>query len=369
VVQIPTDIEPEWLTEVLRGSGALTCGRVEAVDQAPTSAFNSSTAHLRLRLSQDAPGDAPTALILKRNTPAEWSVLAGQAEVAFYQLIARTPDHPAIIVPCLSSGIDEGSGDSFVLLKDLSSSHEVVVPRDVQLAMVDGVPADAQITAVVDTLARLHAYWWERVTEPIEVNDWWQDLKGFNASLELLTKAWHSVVRDHGAWLPAEVIELYERILSRLSGFWEREIRDRMRERRNLSLVHGDAYFANFLCPIPPGTGTTYLIDWQSPCFDIPANDLVNLCATFWTAQQRNDQLRERRILRRYHDMLCVGGVTGYSLDDLHADYTRTLIDWVFVPVMDAADGSARDYWWPKMRCLIAAYHDWNCEAMLSPHG
>jgi hypothetical protein len=367
VVHIPAEIESEWLTAVLRGSGALAHGRVEAVAQAPTSAFNSHTAHLLISFSQDAPDDVPTELILKRNATAEWSVLAGQEEVAFYQLIARSPDHPTGIVRCLGSGIDEETGSSFVLLEDLSSSHQVVVPRDVQIAMVDGVPAEAQIVAVVDTLARIHAYWWERVTAPVEVTEWSRDHKGFNAFLELQTDAWLAVVRDHGAWLPAEVVEFYGRILPELGGYWERELRGRMRERRNLSLVHGDAYFANFLTPIPPGTGTTYLIDWQSPSFEIPASDLANLCATFWTARQRSDQSRERRILRRYHDQLCAGGVTGYTLDDLHADYTRALIDWVHVPVRDAADGAVRAYWWPKMQCVIAAYRDWNCDAMLSP--
>jgi Phosphotransferase enzyme family len=34
------------------------------------------------------------------------------------------------------------------------------------------------------------------------------------------------------------------------------------------------------------------------------------------------------------------------------------LLDWTLVPVQDAADGSRRDYWWPKMCCLLDAFAD-----------
>lgn len=136
--------------------------------------------------------------------------------------------------------------------------------------------------------------------------------------------------------------------------------------RERLTLVHGDTYFANFLAPTAPVGGTTYLIDWQSPSFDVGASDLANMCATFWTARQRHEQHREDRILRRYHDQLAAGGVTDYTLGDLRADYARSLIDWILVPVQDAADGSLPGSWWPKMQCLIAAFRDWTCAAMLS---
>ncbi len=367
MIDIDSEAGPGWLTAVLRESGVLPTGRIEAVEQASTAAFNSSTAHLRIRPSRDAPPGLPTELIFKQNTAEPWSVLAGQYEVAFYQLVARSDGHPAVIVPCLATGLDEQTGDSFVLLEDVSRTHHVVVPRDVQIAMIDGVPPEAEIMAVVDTLARLHAYWWERVTEPIEVTTWSRDEAEFGSYLAHRTAAWLSVARDHGSWLPAEVTGFYQRILAELPGYWERELRDRMREHRQLTLVHGDAYFANFMGPITPGAGATYLIDWQSPSFEIGAADLANLCATWWTTQQRADQDREERILGRYHERLRDCGVTGYSLGDLRADYRRALIDWVLVPVQDAADGSKVDYWWPKMQCLMAAFRDWNCEDMLSP--
>jgi hypothetical protein len=85
--------------------------------------------------------------------------------------------------------------------------------------------------------------------------------------------------------------------------------------------------------------------------------------ATFWNRQQRHDGDREAEVLRRYHRRLVAGGVTGYTFDNLLNDYRHGLIFWVLVPVQDAADGSPRDCWWPKMQCLLDAFLDHGCAA------
>jgi hypothetical protein len=360
-----TEVDPGWLTATLRRSGALPRGEVLTVAAGPTSAHNSHTVRLQVSFSDDVHADVPRKLVLKRNTAAAWSIRGGQAEVAFYELVARSAGHPPVTVQCLASGIDRQTGDSFLLLADLSDTHQVVVPREVQIAMVDGIPPDAQIMTVIDTLARLQAYWWEQVAAPLEVASWCRDEASLAAFLEHRTAACDAVFSKHADWLPPEVIELYRSLLRRFPGYWERKLRDRMAKRKNLTLVHGDAYFNNFLAPIKPGAGPAYLIDWQSPSIDIGASDLVNMCATWWTSAQRKEADREERILRRYHSQLLAAGVSGYTLDDVRSDYAGALIDWVMVPVQDAADGSALSYWWPKMQCLISAYRDWDCELML----
>src|SRR5262249_29151473 len=86
---------------------------------------------------------------------------------------------------------------------------------------------------------------------------------------------------------------------------------------------------------------------------DIGALDLANMCATFWTRQQREQH--EEPVLRRYHAGL---GRADYSFADLLADYRLGVADWLLVPVQDAADGSAREYWWPKMSRLVDAFID-----------
>jgi hypothetical protein len=168
-----------------------------------------------------------------------------------------------------------------------------------------------------------------------------------------------------GSWLPLELQALYEQLFAGLPAVWERYLEPRFHARRHLTLIHGDAYLSNFLCPRPGADGPTYLLDWQSPSFDIGGYDLVNLCATFWTSEQRHEDAREERILRRYLQMLQDRGVRGYEWDDLMIDYQLGLIFWVLMPVQDAADGSDTDYWWPKMQCLTTAFREWRCQELL----
>lgn len=92
----------------------------------------------------------------------------------------------------------------------------------------------------------------------------------------------------------------------------------------------------------------------------------MHLCATFWTPTQRHEHNREQTMLRRYHATLQHHGIQQYSWDDLLRDYQTGLIFWLLMPVQDAADGADKDYWWPKMQCLVAAFREWNCAAMLA---
>jgi thiamine kinase-like enzyme len=366
---VPDPVTPAWLTAILRSAGVLRQGSVEAVEQQATDAFNSTTVRLRLRYASDATPDAPTRLILKRNIAEAWGVEAGADEVRFYTLVASFADHPRLTPPCYAAAYDAASGDSYLLLQDLSATHRPPVTRDQQIGLVEGVPTAADIVAVVETLARLHTYWWEHPlldAGHFPVGYWSRTRERFEQYAQRRNGSWQRVLAQDGAALPTAVRALYEQVLAHLPQYWERHLEPRFLARRHLTLTHGDAYFANFLCPTDPAAGPTYLLDWQSPSFDIGGYDLANLCATFWTREQRHAEHREENILRRYHATLCAHGVSAYAWEDLLTDYRHGLVFWLLIPVQDAADGSRRDYWWPKMQCLIAAFQDWHCDELLT---
>ena len=77
------------------------------------------------------------------------------------------------------------------------------------------------------------------------------------------------------------------------------------------------------------------------------------MCATFWTREQR--RALEPRVPRRYHETLAR---SDHPYDELMADFRVAGLDWLLVPVQDAADGSRPAYWQPKMRCLLEAAED-----------
>lgn len=335
---------------MLRQAGVLRDAEVVEVEVVDTGAFNSETVRLRVRYDGDADG-TPTGLVLKRPAPNEWSVQAAADEVRFYRLVGGLADHPAVVPRCW------GAGDDYLLLEDLSSTHHAPLTRDQIIGTPSVLPDPRDAAGVIETLARLQAFWWEHPLQGsvLELGYWSADGEGFESYAERRTEAWQHVVE-----LPAEVRELYAKVVDGLPAYWDRWLRPRVEPRKQLTLQHGDAYFSNFQCP-SSAAGTTYLLDWQGPCFDLGAGDLVNLMATFWTREQRADGGLEHRLLRQFHEDLRRFGVRDYGFDDLCHDYRLSLVFWLLDPVQDARNGSRRDYWWPKMRCLAAAFQDWDC--------
>ena len=367
-ISVPEPLTPQWLTTVLRQAGVLREGEVRSVERETTGAFNSHTSRLLLRYSADAAGEAPKRLVLKQNAQSAWGQEAGMQEVKFYQLVASLPDHPTVTIPCYAAASDEQSRNSYVLLQDLSETHRPPVTRDQQISLVEGVPAGADIDAVIETLAQFHAYWWDHPLfreNVFDIGYMSRNAERFASYLRRRRTSWEYLLTHEHAWFPTELRELYEQVLTHLSRHWELYLEPRFRERSNLTLVHGDAYFANFLCPKNPGAGATYLLDWQSPTVDIGGYDLANLCAAFWTPEQRHEHQREEKMLRRYHTVLQKQGVNNYSWDDLLTDYRTGLIFWLLMPVQDCFGGASKEYWWPKMQCLVAAFQEWHCHQLL----
>jgi thiamine kinase-like enzyme len=365
---IPSQPNAEWLTSVLQKSGVLSRGTVINVDIASSDAFNSSLCYLRLRYSKDSPLTAPGKLVLKRNIQDAWAVQAGKDEVRFYQRVKELDDHPLVVPQPVAVEIDPVDSSSFILFEDLSGSHAPPVTRDEQINLVRAVPRPEHQVAVIDALAQLHRYWWEHLLmsgSQFDTGYWTRDAHRWSLYIDRRRAAWARLIEANRGWFPGRLIEFYERLFDLLPGYWETILAPRFQSLAKITLIHGDAYFANFLCPKVPGSAPTYLIDWQSPSFDLPGYDLVNLLATFWSRHQRKEEGRELKLLRRYLSSLHEGGLIDFTWDDLVLDYQSGLIFWVLMPVQDGGDGASIDYWWPKMKCLIDAFDDWECTQLL----
>ena len=366
---LPDPVTPAWLTAVLRASGFLVSGEVCAVSSTPTSAFRSVTSHLTLDYSAEVDPNLPTRLILKRNQSASWAIHAGIEETKFYQLISRLDPSPPVTVPCYAAAYDALSGNSYLLLHDISTTHTLPLARDMDVGVQiqQGVPTADALRQVIEALAQTHAYWWNHAvfaSDAFPIGYWSRNAERFALYLERRRAAWTRLVTDEADWLPDELCQLYTGVLDHLEGHWARDLEPRFRTRTHLTLVHGDAYFANFLCPTHTAEPAA-LLDWQSPGVGIGGYDLANLIAAFWTSEQRGDNQREARMLQHYHHVLQTCGVQDYSHEQLQTDYQSGLIYWLLVPVQDRNDGSPKDYWWPKMQCLVTAFREWRCGSLL----
>ncbi len=364
-----TQISPAWLSATLAGAGALPQGAVLAVTTVATVAFNSRSQHLDVTYSADAPATAPRQIFVKRNVPAEWAVRAGEREVAFYRFMAAHRERLPMIVPCYAALYDPATGDSALLLRDVAATHHPPITRERQLTPGANIPAQDDIDRAIDALAQFHAYWWQHPDlwgePPTAMKDWYDTEIHYQAYCRDREEETRRFIAAVGDWMPGDVGDDLAAMNRALPALWPRVFAPRMAARRHLTLTHGDCYFCQFLTPIPPGDDATYLVDFQSPRADFAAYDLANLIPSFWTPEQRRDNRREERILRRYHDALRRHGVAEYAWDDLMADYRLMVIFFLHIAVWDQTNGSRQSYWWPKLQCLIGAYRDLDCAALL----
>lgn len=364
VFAMPADVTAARLTAMLRANGALSSGTVSTVTRGENDAFNSAIAHLALTYSPDAPPTAPRHLVVKCNLKEPWAIRGGVRETAFYRAAMPFADQLPMLARCYDAASDPVSGNSHVLLDDLSATHVPPVTR-AQLIAGEAIPSPAHLRGCVDAIARFHTYWWQHPSlgvAPFPVSDWYRDATYYTRRVAQWQDQWtqFSAV-EGGDALPSALQAIYTQTLARVPHLWERYLARRVEARAHLTLSHGDCYLSQFLCPRDDTAVPTYLVDFQGACTNFAAIDLVHLFATFWTGAQRREGNREEGALRQYHRALLAHGVTGYDWDMLVEDYRLALTAMIFYPVWDAMNGSRRAYWWPKMQRLTDAFADWQC--------
>lgn len=254
-----------------------------------------------------------------------------------------------------------------LLLQDLSATHHIPITRQQQLQH-EAMPAETTLHQIVTTLATFHATWWEDPqlgTYPMELDSDFQDEEHFRDYCQWLNQNWQSCLAAENHWLPQDVVDDISEVLRLLPGAWKRYFAKRFLTHHQLTFLHTDAYLANFLVPRIDGAGIVYMMDWQLPHSGMGAFDLVMLCASFWTPAQRQENKREETLLRRYLATLHAHDITNYTWDQLWEDYRLMIMVFLHVAVWDQTNGSKRDYWWPKLQCLLSAVRDLDCLSLL----
>lgn len=359
----PEQITPEWLTALLRDEGALgPAAEVAAVHiELRDDVWNSKAYRLGLTYIGD-PSGAPVRLFIKLKGE-NW----GREEAQFYRYMRSGAAHLPVLVPCFSSEYDEVAGNSHVLLADLSETH--FTPFTIaQFRALEVVPEPVYLTQIIDCVAEFHAYWWEH---PLlgsgfaAVDSTFASRDGLEAKLNERGEDLTAFVASVGDGLGAGMINLLKEAHLRLPIVWDRYLADRIPSRRALTLINGDCYFIQFLCPKRPHRDRTQMIDLDSISACLPAFDLMYLFTTFWTREQRLEGGREMAALKRYHERLQEGGVSNYGFDDLLLDYRVSIAYNVLHAVWDQQHGASEAYWRPKLNCSIAAFEDWDCMALL----
>lgn len=365
VISRLADATPAWLSTILREAGYISQGSVVSAEQRVSDAFNSSTAHLRLVYSEEATATPPQDLVLKLQKNHD-----GENEVQFYRLVAQLGANLPMLAPCFALDYDAQSGNSYLLLEDLSPTHVEPVTRQ-QLLEGQGVPRADQLDGIADAIAGFHAYWWEHPDlgkyEATAIRPWWRDKETYQQHVERRTREWNSFKQSAASEVSPQIRATYEYVLGRMPALWEEYLEERITQRRQLTLTQGDCYLSNLLCPrevageAEEPKGQTYILDLEAVSANFPTYDLAYLMPTFWSPEQRKVHRPEELFLIRYLQRLRKFGVENYNWAMLWRDYQMMVVFMLFDPIWDQTAGASRAYWYPKLHCLVRNFWDMGC--------
>jgi hypothetical protein len=197
-------VEPEYLTDVLRRSGALRDGRVcNVVVENSKSTVISRIIRLGLFYDSAASG-APGSLILKTGLPeragAKWN--SGRQEVAFYMQVATQMSAP-LVPRCFDAVWDDDTNNWHLLLEDLTNSHFT-------LASWPMPPTLEQSERIIAVRARFHAGWWDDPRLGVSIGTW---VEPHDPPLRLFAEEFARFADRVGDRLPAERRSIYERLI------------------------------------------------------------------------------------------------------------------------------------------------------------
>ncbi|MFT4121453.1 phosphotransferase [Bradyrhizobium sp.] len=349
--QLPAVVEPAQLTAALRRGGVLDRGAVREVKVLhQRDTVVSHIIRLGLRYVGESAG-APQSLILKTANSAFAETLAdgGRSEVAFYTALA--PQMPPGLVPrCFDGFFDEETRTWHLLLEDLTDSHEVATQWPLP-------PSRDQTAAIVATLARWHAAWWDHPALGDTVGAW-ASAEDSARRMEVFAGHYDRFADLLGDRLSEERRILYRRLIDQSA-----RLSERYHSRRHLSITHGDAHTWNFLLPRAGVADTARIFDFDLWSINVPTGDLAYMMALHWYPERR--QALERPLLNLYHETLLASGITGYTRGALDRDYRWSVLWQITRPVWQWSIDIPPLIWWTNLERAMMAVEDLGCEELL----
>ncbi|MGH2560134.1 MAG: aminoglycoside phosphotransferase family protein [Thermomicrobiales bacterium] len=321
----PDDLTPTWLEHALRESGALPAGTVSGLHwHVIGQEFGFTGVVVRLHPTYaDLPPDAaaPASIIAKFPTaePAAPSVYLttrtrdaatarrhyerSARELRFYREIAP---HSPVPIPRLLGGVDDDeSGQIVFLLQDFPDATSGDVLR--------GCSA-AEASLILAAIAPFHARWWG-TDAFLWLPQWGGDRQ---ARQERLAGQIDPFLERFGHQLPADVRHMVVHLGSHYAGVLA------ALHQAPATIRHADLHLDNVLFQRPEAEPSIVILDWQSVCRGPAAVDVAYVL--FGSLDIDVRRAREAELLRHYHALLIEHGVTGYSIDELHDDCRRALL-------------------------------------------
>ncbi|MEM7435065.1 MAG: phosphotransferase [Myxococcota bacterium] len=314
------EIEPEWLTDVLRSEGVLRQGAVSAVRREHIGAeagFLSTVA--RCDLTYDTPDrGAPASVIVKLQPEVEEraetadELHAFTREIRFYREVAPTAP---LRVPRVYAMLEEGK-------------HAAIIMEDLRFArigdQVAGIHTD-QVIAGARAIGRLHGQYWDN--DALDSLHWMPFKDDFD--LDFADK-WSHFVELYRGELSDSALHVGESLCKRMP-----EVIARIATRPK-TLVHQDLRADNMAFVDGPSGDEPIIFDWAVAVRSIGAYDVARLLGGSEPRSERRGHQLE--VVRAWYDEVTQAGAHDYTWDDALFDFRLGALSVLAIPVHFCSD-------------------------------
>lgn len=312
---------------------------------------SSGTTALTLRVTAlDGSGGTYFVKTTQADGGSQTHLNLGLREVQFYGLIdGLSPGSYPNIPKCISYFISEDQDNYYLVLEDLSESHQSHETVDFNRL------ENWQIA--LSALADFHKHYTHKLTaEQIQT---YADAPGdVDNYIEKLDRAFDQFRTDHCDWVAESVLTLMARLIPLIRVF-EMDKAARVFNNELTTLLHRDAHLKNFLYP-RSADGAAVLVDWQFWGLGIGTFDLRHLLGSALTDELRPHQAE---LVRYYYDRYRDGLDVDYAWTDCWLDYRKGIIDNLFMPVWQYTGfGWGIGHWGKTLQAAVDNYEALGCD-------
>ncbi len=357
------EITPEWLTQVLRESGAIKQARVESIATSPLGEDSGVSAALHLlNVEYDHIEENAPQKIVAKHPAADFGPDAPKPKIASY---SREASFYRDLAPKINlktpkvffSDFIQETGHFLILVEDLSHLRSVDGSDD--CSYEDAV-------AVFGDLARVNAEWWG--SPRLEEYSWLSGLYTMGTPDQMSSSFSNTLdkfIELRGEYLPSGI----EKLGRRLAPKWH-ELRVN-RTSGPVTFTHGDFRTANmFFDDSENGSTHPVVFDWQQPQAAKCGIDMAHFLGSSFSVESR--RAIETDLVSEYYAALIDGGVPDYIRSELEQDIREAALIRFPVRMVGLVMGGEQMLKTEQGRLNMIAMCDrlqmlidWNCEEVI----
>ena len=273
-------------------------------------------------------------------------------EVKFYKLLKNVTNPKLPIPQCFDTYISEDKSKYLLLLEDVSDEFD-------ESNTVDLCTENIWLSAA-SSLANFHAAFWNSHiigTKNVPIDS----KEKINFYIRSSYESYEKFIKYVGHRFDGETIDIYEHAL-RISIELETERYERLINKENITLIHGDSHIHNFMFPHNQN-GTPIIMDFQFWNAGIGAGDIAQLTRLSFPKTVR--QKLHQSIVEKYYEVLLAKGVQDYSWDNCWNDYRKMVASMVLIPVWQYTSFNLEyDYWKDNISSLVLNYKSLCCDQL-----